>query len=131
MSLSPGLIDAALAAFRARLIAAADTMQSARNARSFCDAERVVHDLTLELAAEITQRALQEVSDDQERRAEALATVRAKAESRGIKMRQERARKTMVRTLGGQVVEVVTPYATARPRGGGRLETRGRQGTGV
>jgi len=57
--------------------------------------------------------------------------VRERADKRGIKVRQERPRKTKVRTLGGEVVEVVTPYATAKPRAGPALKKRGSQGTGV
>lgn len=49
----------------------------------------------------------------------------------GIQLRVERKRTTKVRTLGGQVVEVRTPYASAKPRGNGSRDKRGPQGTGV
>jgi hypothetical protein len=125
------LVDDIVDAFRARLITAAKTMDAAENPTDFCASEREVHALALELAAELTRRALQRLSDDKERRARALARVRARASKRGIELRVERVRKTNVRTLGGQVVEVMTPYATARPRGDTPMKRRGSQGTGV
>ena len=124
-------VDAAVEAFRARLEGALSRMVQADNAEVFCACEREVHGLALEMAAALTQSVLQQASDDKARRAEALRLVRERAAGRGIKLRVERVRKTKVRTLGGQIVEVKTPYATARPRAGPRLETRGSQGTGV
>ena len=124
-------IDAAVEAFRALLEAAVEEMVEARCPASFCEAERRVVGLTRELAADLTQRVLQQVSDDSERRLEAAARIRGRAGRRGLQLRQERDRKTKVRTLGGQVVEVVTPYVTARPRTGAPLKKRGAQGTGV
>ena len=108
-----------------------DGTGSSGNPGDFCASEREVHAMAQELAAEFTRRALQRLSDDKERRAHALAQVRERASKRGIELRVERVRKTKVRTLGGQVVEVVTPYATAKPRGGVALKRRGSQGTGV
>ncbi len=105
-------------------------MDAAENPAEFCACEREVHALALELAAEVTRRALQRLSDDKLRRAAALAQVRSRASKRGIELRVERVRKTKVRTLSGQV-EVVTPYATARPRGKVPMKRRGSQGTGV
>ena len=131
MDVSPEIIDAAVAAFRERLLLAVEELAGARNAKAFCTAERVVRGLALELAADFTQRALQHASDDPERQAEALERVRQRAARRGITMRTERTRTTQVRTLGGQVVEVKTPYATAKPRSNSPLTTRGAQGTGV
>ena len=127
----PHFIDAAVAAFRARLIEAVDQMGKARTPASFCASERTVIALALDLAADLTQRVLQEVSDDKARRREASARVRNLAASRGLQVRQERSRKTKVRTAGGQVIEVTTPYMTAKPWAGLRLEKRGAQGTGV
>ncbi|MCP4922237.1 MAG: hypothetical protein GY913_35495 [Proteobacteria bacterium] len=106
-------------------------MDAAENPAEFCACEREVHALALELAAEVTRRALQRLSDDKLRRAAALAQVRSRASKRGIELRVARVRKTKVRTLSGQVVEVVTPYATARPRGKVPMKRRGSQGTGV
>lgn len=131
MDVAPHLVDAVVEAFRHRLIEAIATMGAARDAEAFCAAERAVTALALEAASAITQRVLQQVSDDKSRRKEALVRVRGRASGRGIEVRVERARTTPVRTLGGQVVEVKTPYATATPRGGTPLEKRGRQGTGV
>lgn len=132
MTLSPELIEAAMSAFRARLLSAAESMGASQSPADFCDAERVVQGLAQELAADITQRLLQEMSDDADRRKEALARVRRRCAPRGIKLRIERRRRTQIRTLSGRVIEVVTPYATARPISKGRpLATRGSQGTGV
>ena len=131
MDVTPEFIDAAVAAFRAQLVAAVDQMGEARAPAAFCASERTVHSLALEIAADLTQRVLQAVSDDKERRREAMARVRELAASRGIEVRQERSRKTKVRTAGGQVIEVTTPYMTAKPRAGPSLKKRGAQGTGV
>lgn len=60
-----------------------------------------------------------------------MATVRKKADTRGIEVRSERDRMTPIRTLGGQVVRIKTAYASSRPRGGVKLEKRGGDGTGV
>jgi hypothetical protein len=125
------IIDDAVRSFRARLVEAIGEMEEARTPGAFCGAERTVMGLARELGGEITRRVLQDVSDDTSRRKAALAKCRDKARPRGIELRVERRRKTLVRTLSGSLVEVTTPYASARPRGGGRLNTRGRQGTGV
>lgn len=125
------LIDAVTAAFRVRLVEAVETMASSRSPEAFCAAERAVHALALEMAADVTQRVLQDVSDSAVRGAEALARVRERATERGVQVRVERPRKTKVRTLGGQVVEVTTPYATSKPRSNSPLRKRGAQGTGV
>lgn len=125
------LFEDAVAAFRRRLVEAVEGMRVAVDALSFCDAERVLTGLAQELASDMTQRVLQEISGDKTRRKEALDRVRAKAAQRGIELRVERDRKTLIRTFGGRIVEVVTSYATAKPRGGQPLETRRAQGTGV
>ena len=125
------LIDAVTAAFRARLIESVETMGAATSPMEFCAAERAVHGLALELAADLTQRVLQEMSDSAVRGSDAQTRVRERASSRGVEVRTERRRKTKVRTLGGQVVEVVTPYATSKPRSAAPLKKRGAQGTGV
>ncbi len=124
-------IDAVTAAFRARLVEAGEAMASARSASAFCDAERVVHALALEMAAELTRQVLQKLSDDAEVGQSALARARELASCRGVQVRIERPRRTKVRTLGGQVVEVTTPYATSKPRSDRPLKKRGAQGTGV
>lgn len=131
MDTASEFIDAAVAAFRAQMVAAVDQMREARTPAAFCVSERTVHSLALEIAANLTQRVLQAVSDDKERRREAMARVRELAASRGIQVRQERCRKTKLRTAGGQVIEVTTPYMTAKPRAGPSLEKRGAHGTGV
>src|SRR5688572_27463489 len=118
------LFDDAVAAFRVRLVAAVETMGNARDAVAFCDAERAVVGLAQELASEMTQRVLQQVSNDKGRREEAVAAVRQRAAQKGIELRLERVRRTEVRTLGGRLVEVMTPYATARPRGDAPREKR-------
>ena len=125
------LIDAVVDAFRARMVVAMEQMRAARTPEAFCVAEREVHALALDLASEVTRETLQQASDDAGRRAEALARVREIAATRGITLRQERDRQTQVRTVTGRVVEVTTPYATAKPRAGAHLEKRGAQGTGV
>lgn len=107
-------------------------MRAARTAAEFCDAERLVHSLALKMASSLTGSALQAISDDEERRAEALSLVRAKAASRGVTVDVDRRRKkTLVRTISGTLVDVFTPYAVARPRSDAPLKTRGAQGTGV
>ena len=125
------LYEDAVAAFRVRLISAVTSMGNARDAAAFCEAERELVGLAQELASEMTQRVVQEVSNDTARRKEAMARVRERAAQKGIDLRVERVRRTEVRTLGGRVIEVVTPYATARPRGPNPLEKRSTQGTGV
>lgn len=125
------LFDEAVAAYRRRLNEALAEMREARDPRAFCQAERELFGLTQELASDMTQRVLQEVSDDEVRKREALAAVRERAAARGIEVRVERTRSTKVRTLNGRVVSVSTPYATAKPRGKKSLRTRGSQGTGV
>jgi len=125
-------IAAATAAFQARLVEAVGELRAARTPTEFCSAERRVHALALDLAASLTRNALQAVSDEAERRKEALSVVRKKAASRGVKIEVERRRKkTLVRTLSGAVVEVFSPYVRAVPRADEPLKTRGAQGTGV
>lgn len=126
------LVDAAVLAYRERLVAAVQQLGEVRNPGEFCDAERMVHGLTVELSGDLTQRVLQQVSDDAQRGREALARVRERAAGRGMQVRVERARTTQVRTLSGVVVEIRTPYASAKPRGnGGPLSARGAPGSGV
>jgi len=125
------LFEAAVVAFRQRMVLAVKVMSEARSAEAFCVAERELVGLARELAAHMTQRVVQTVSDDSERRAEALAHVRARAAERGIEICSIGDRQTPVRTLGGQVVEVRTPYAIGKPWASEPLETRGGQGTGV
>lgn len=125
------LFDAAVAAFRQRLALAVEAMHEARTAQGFCNAERDLVGLARELAADMTQRVVNTVSADAARRAEALVQVRARASARGIEVCSEGDRETPVRTLGGQVVTVTTPYAVAKPWAADPLETRGSQGTGV
>ena len=125
------LFEEAVGAFRVRLTQALDRMLAARDAVAFCDAERVLLTLAHELAADMTQRILQEASDDRPRSQSAAAKIWERAAARGITMRQVDRRRTLIRTVGGGLIEVVTPYAVASPRGGGGRKTRGRQGTGV
>lgn len=124
-------LDEVTAAFRRRLNSAVRDMRSSHDPESFCEAERVLVELAQELASDVTQMVVEEVSHDQARRREALDEVRRRAEARGIEMRVERDRNTEFQTLGGKTVTVTTPYATARPRGEAPRETRGTQGTGV
>lgn len=125
------LLDRVVAAFRRRLEAAVEKMRASQDASEFCSSERVLRSLALELTAEMTQRALQEMSADRDRAKSALELVRKRAARRGIHVRSEGRRKTPIRTLGGAEVEVETPYAIGEPRGSGRSKKRGRQGTGV
>ena len=120
-----------VAAFEARLVEALAAMELARDAASFTAAERELVRLAQGLASSMTQRVLQEVSDNETRKREAFERARESAGAKGIELRVERKRRTEVRTLGGQVVDVMTPYATARPRGDGARAARGAQGTGV
>lgn len=125
------LFDEAVADFRRRLAGVVADMRSARDPEAFCAAERELVGLAQKVASDVTQRVVQDLSEDKSRRREALESVRARAASRGIEMRVERDRRTTFRTLGGRTVEVVTPYAAARPRAGATREKRGAQGTGV
>jgi hypothetical protein len=120
-----------VAEFRRRLVCVVADMRSARDPEAFCTAERALVALAMNVASDVVQRVVQDVSDDQTRRREAFSDVRARAGERGIEMRNERDRRTEFRTLGGRTVEVTTPYATARPRAGATREKRGAQGTGV
>lgn len=126
------LFEQAVSAYRVRLEAALEQMRSAGDAAAFCEAERLVRALVLELSAAMTQGVLQEISNDDERVRGAFAWVRGRAASRGIAVRSEGRRRTLVRTVGGQEVEVETPYAIGQPRGSGaKTKERGAQGTGV
>ena len=116
---APTFIDAAMAAFKERLVASIDRMERAGNAHLFCEAEREVFGLTIELASEFTRRVLQHVSDDAERRKEANERIRAIADAKGIEVRAQRHRVTLVRTISGTTVKVKMPYFTAAPRGWG------------
>lgn len=131
MPLQPELLDDLVASFRERMLDAVARMDEARTPEAFCDAERGVHSLALELAAEVTRAVLQQASDKSSRRREALARVRKRAASKGLQMKTERTRETPIRTLSGQTIKVRTPYARALPRGGGRGTRRGSMGTGV
>ena len=122
------LVGESVAAFEARLVEALAAMAMARDAASFTAAERELVRLAQGLASSMTQRVLQEVSDNETRKREALERARESAGAKGIELRVERKRRTEVRTLGGQVVDVMTPYATARPRGDGARAARGAQG---
>jgi len=125
------LFEEAVAEFRRRLGSVVADMRSARDPAAFCSAERALAALAQKVASDVTQRVVQDLSQDRPRRREALGEVRARASERGIEMRIERDRRTAFRTLGGHTVEVTTPYATARPRAGVTREKRGAQGTGV
>ena len=126
------LFEDAVAVFRAQLAEALGELRNATDPLTFCDAERRLQTLAQALATEMTQRALQVMSDDATRGEEALGRVRERAQARGIQLRGEGRRKTLVRTLSGQEVEVVTPYAIGKPRGRGpKTSKRGAQGTGV
>lgn len=125
------LVDEVVLAFRHRLVEVGEEMGEARAAGTFVAAERELVQMAREMAAALTQRILQQVSDKKARRREAMALVRKKADTRGIEVRSERDRITPIRTLGGQVVRIKTAYASSRPRGGLKLEKRGVDGTGV
>jgi len=125
------LFDAAVAAFRVRLTVAVKAMSEVRTAEAFCGAEREVVSLARELAADMTQRVVQGLSEDDGLRAEGLARVRARAATAGIEVRGAGDRETPVRTLGGQTITVTTSYAVAKPWSDDALERRGHQGTGV
>lgn len=125
-----GLVEAAVAAFRVELAAAARRMRGARSPQAFTDAERELHGLTRTVAMEITRQVLQEISEDDVVREQAAELVREKASARSLVMRKEGDRETDVRTVGGQHIRLKTSYMRALPRGGGAT-VRGRQGTGV
>lgn len=125
------MFEEAVAAFRGRLTFAVKSMHDVRTPEAFCTAEREVVGLARDLAAHMTQRVLQNLSEDEGVRAWALARVRAIAGKRGIEVRGAGDRETPVRTLGGQVVTVTTAYAVAKPRSEEPLQVRGDQGTGV
>lgn len=125
------LFEDAVVEFRRRLVDVVAEMRRAEDPQAFCTAERGLVALAMTVASEVTRRVVQDVSDDKARRRAAFAGVRARAAARGIEMRNERDRRTEFRTLGGTIVEVTTPYATARPRAGVYHEKRGAQGTGV
>lgn len=125
------LYEEAVAEFRRRLVGVVADMRSARDPLAFCASERALAALAQNVASDVTQRVVQEVSQDKERRREAFAGLRVRADERGIEMRNERDRRTEFRTLGGRTVDVTTPYACARPRAGVTREKRGAQGTGV
>ena len=124
-------MDEAVEAYRALLEAAVEDLGAARSPAEFCEAERRVVSLTQQMAGALTQGALQQACDDPERVSEAVARIRERASRRGLQLRHERDRPTSVRTLSGEVVKVVTPYYTARPRSDRPLKKRGAQGTGV
>ncbi len=124
-------IEAAVVAFREHLAEALAEMRRADSPSAFAEAERKVHGLAREVASNLTQRIVQEMSDDEVRGEKATGRVRDRAADKGIALRSERRRETDIRTLGGQMIRVTTPYMRALPRGGGALETRGTQGTGV
>jgi len=124
-------VDEAVEAYRALLEAAVEDLGAARSPAEFCEAERRVVSLTQQMAGALTQGALQQACDDPERVSEAVARIRERASRRGLQLRHERDRPTSVRTLSGEVVKVVTPYYTARPRSDRPLKKRGAQGTGV
>ncbi|MCP3959454.1 MAG: hypothetical protein GY719_16515 [bacterium] len=126
------MFEQAVAAFRVRLTAALAQMREARDAAAFCEAERQVRTLAIKLSAAMAQSVLQELSDDKERVRAAIERVCARGVTRGITVRSVGRRKTLVRTVGGEEVEVVTPYAVGQPRGSGKKrQKRGSQGTGV
>lgn len=125
------LVDEIVLLFRERLVKVAAEMGEARTPEAFVVAERELVQMARELAAEMTRQVVQQVSDREDRRKEAITRIREKAERRGLDVRLERHRSTPFRTLGGQSVSVETPYVTCRPRAGAKLETRGKDGTGV
>lgn len=125
------LVDDIVLLFRERLVQVVEQMGEARSPEAFAKAERELVQMARELAAQLTGQVLQRVSDREDRKKEAIARIREMAARRGLDVRLERRRSTPVRTLGGQVVNVETAYATCRPRGGAKLETRGKDGTGV
>lgn len=125
------LFEQAVTAYRARLTDALEQMRSARSAEAFCETERLLLTLVHELAGEMTQRVLQEVSDDPVRVREAMEGVRERAAGRGITIRPQGRRKTLIRTVGGQEISIFTSYAMGQPRGSGTKRRRGAQGSGV
>lgn len=124
-------IETAVLAFREQLGEALAQMRRSDSPSAFTAAERRLHALSQEVASKLTQLVVQEMCDDDARQAEAARQVRARAARKGVTMRPEGRRKTEVRTLGGQSIQLTTSYMSAAPRGGGRRETRGPQGTGV
>lgn len=124
-------IEAAVRAFREQMSGALAQMRRADSASSFAESERLLHSLARQVAGSLTERIVQEICSDEERRAGAVARVRARAAKLGITLRSEGRRTTEVRTLGGQLIRVEDCYLVAAPRGGVVRTKRGAQGTGV
>ncbi len=120
-----------MAAFRERLADAAETMRLCRSPEGFCEAERRIHSLALELADAMSTEALREMVADKERSKAAMARVRALAAARGIKMLSQGSRITPVRLLGGTTIHLKTLYTCAKARGDTPRTSRGKGGTGV
>lgn len=131
MEVDQTIIEATIATYREELGEALAAMRKADSPQGFVEAERALHQLTKKFAATMTESVLQKMSDDKTCRKKAAERVKDKAATRGIKMRSERRRETDIRTLGGAMIRVTTPYMTARPQGGGTRDKRGSQGTGV
>ena len=125
------LVEMAVVAFRERLGEALALMRAADSAVTFVAAERQLHALAQTVASELTRKVVQEKCDDKSTRQEAARRVRERAASVGVTMCSGRHRETDVRTLGGAMMRVKTPYMRGVPRGEGQRETRGAQGTGV
>lgn len=125
------LVEAAVAAFQERLMEAMGVMRACRTARGFLDVERMVHDLTRELADQLTAQVLEEIVADKQRAQDAVARVRDLASKRGIDMLFQGSRMTPVRLLGGTTVRLKTVYTCAKPRGDEPRDSRGKAGTGV
>jgi hypothetical protein len=125
------LFEAAVHAFRAELSAGVQAVSDARTPREFTDAEREIGRLSRQFADDLVRRALQSASTDPERVREAMSGVNKKAARRGITVRSVGRRPTKMRLLGRNLVDLTTPYASAKPRGGKSCKQRGAQGTGV
>lgn len=121
------MFDEVVAAFKVRFTNAVAEMRAADDSAGFARAERAVHGLAQDLATEMMRRLLQDLPDDEERRRSALDRVRRRAGAKGIDLRVERKRETEIRTLGGGMIEVVTPYASAPPRRAGARRPGGRR----
>ncbi len=125
------LIDAAIADFRIRITFAATAMERAQDPQEFAACERHLHELSRAVADRITEKTLRAMCEDEGRMRAAAASVRATGSKRGVAMKSEGRRETVVRLLGGTLVTLRTSYMRARPRAKTAAEKRGSDGTGV
>ena len=121
-------IGVAVREFEVRLRAATAALAAARDAASFCAAERSVHGLSGAFADEIVGTVLRHMAMDGERTRQTVAALRSTAPTFELKL--QGVRSTPVRLLGGTEVSVPSQYLYARPTRPTKT-ARGKAGTGV